>query len=451
MKCEISAFSLSPLPFNLSPLPLKMSHVVVIGCGVVGAAIAYELSLVPGFKITVLDQQPPAQAATKAALGVLMGIISHKIKGKAWQMRQASIQRYETLIPELEAVTGHQIPFNQQGILMLLPEKESGNTEDIANWQQLAEIRASQGWQLEIWDKAKLKSTCPQLNCQQIQAAIYSPQDRQVDPVSLTLALVEAAKRNGVTFHFGVTATGYDLSLTPDTQNLIRHIKTTSVGAVEQSPQIQNVDWLVVSAGLGSLQSLDSLRCSFVGLDHRGAEENAKCEMRNAKLSPLSALSPLSPSPPALNLGQILDIRPVLGQAIHLKLSQPLSNPDFQPVITGNDVHIVPCGGGKQATEYWVGATVEFPPARGDVVAEPARLEQVMQQAIAFCPALAEATVVRTWSGLRPRPEGRPAPIIGDLPGFSNVLLATGHYRNGVLLAPATAQIIRQLILDFRF
>lgn len=91
-----------------------MSHVVVIGCGVVGAAIAYELSQVPGLKITVLDKQPPAQGATGAALGVLMGVISHKIKGNAWQMREASIQRYETLIPELEALTQLKIPFNRQ-------------------------------------------------------------------------------------------------------------------------------------------------------------------------------------------------------------------------------------------------------------------------------------------------------------------------------------------------
>ena len=79
-------------------------------------------------------------------------------------------------------------------------------------------------------------------------------------------------------------------------------------------------------------------------------------------------------------------------------------------------------------------------------MAAPEKLEVVMKQAIAFCPALAEATIIKTWSGLRPRPEGRPAPIIGHLQGFSNVLLATGHYRNGVLLAPATAQAIRQII-----
>ena len=199
-----------------------MSHVVVIGCGVVGAAIAYELSQVPGLKISVLDKQQPATAATGAALGVLMGVISHKIKGKAWQMRGASIQRYETLIPELEAITKHQIPFNRQGILMLCFAQE-----DLARWESLVKVRTSDGWQLEIWDAAKVKSRCPQINCdaeggtlgdRRLSAAVYSPQDRQVDPVSLTLALVEAAKRNGVSFHFGVTAEEYDLATTTQHQ-----------------------------------------------------------------------------------------------------------------------------------------------------------------------------------------------------------------------------------------
>ncbi|MBD0262666.1 MAG: FAD-dependent oxidoreductase, partial [Tolypothrix sp. Co-bin9] len=45
-------------------------------------------------------------------------------------------------------------------------------------------------------------------------------------------------------------------------------------------------------------------------------------------------------------------------------------------------------------------------------------------------------------------PEKLPAPIIGKLPGFDNILLATGHYRNGVLLAPATAYAIREMIIS---
>jgi glycine/D-amino acid oxidase-like deaminating enzyme len=439
-----------------------MSQVVIIGCGVVGAAIAYELSQVPGLKITVLDKQPPGGAATKAALGVLMAVISHKIKGKAWQMRMASIQRYETLIPELVALTGHQIPFNRQGILMLLPSdsQESEFEKDLANWEKLAQTRAATGWQLEIWDRAKVKSRCPQINCDHHKAAVYSPQDRQVDPVSLTLALVEGAKRNGVAFHFGVTVEAYNLTTTTEHLYQVQQIKTKSLEV--EPPQIHDVDWLVVSAGLGSLESLQPMQQSRGDREHGEHFEQGKHFEQGEKLcinNPPSPPSPhsLRPLPLyqenhfALSLGQVLDIRPVLGQAIHLKLNHPLGNQDFQPVITANDVHIVPCGGGVQATEYWIGATVEFPTDGKDVVAEPARLDQVMQQAIALCPALAQSNIIRTWSGLRPRPEGRPAPIIGHLTGFSNVLLATGHYRNGVLLAPATAGVISQLILNASF
>lgn len=380
----------TPKPLNLQ---LEMSRVVIIGCGVVGALIAYELSQVPGLEITVLDKQPPAQGSTGAALGVLMGVISHKIKGKAWQLRQASIQRYETLIPELEAVTGLEIPFNRQGILSLCFEGE-----DLTRWQQLIAVRQSQGWQLEIWEAAQLHSRCPQLSDEKITGAIYSPQDRQVDATALTLALVQAAQRKGVIFRFGVESR-INLSLPHSpfpTPLSVRQIQTTD-GQIE-------CDWLVIAAGLGSNQL-------------------------------------------TTELGQRVDIRPVLGQALHLQLDHPLGNPDFQPVITGNDVHIVPCGVGSLPAQYWVGATVEFPSDEGDIVPDAAQLDAVMQQAVEFCPGLATATILRSWSGLRPRPDGRPAPVIGQLIGYQNVLLATGHYRNGVLLAPATAQAIRQAIV----
>ncbi|MEH2156287.1 NAD(P)/FAD-dependent oxidoreductase [Nostoc sp.] len=361
-------------------------NVVIIGCGVVGAAIAYELSLVKGLKITVCDRQPPAQASTGAALGVLMGAISQKIKGKAWQMRQTSIQRYETLIPELEALTGCKIPFNRQGILMLLSDS---SLEVMSAWEKLVEVRHSQGWTLEIWDTAKLQNISPQVGSKKVTGAVYSPQDRQIDPTALTLALVEAAQQNGVTFKFGVTV----LDASTSTPEFCNQLETTE-GKI-------TADWFVIAAGLGS--------------------------------TPLTA-----------KLNQIIDIRPVLGQALQMRVGHPLGNPDFQPAITGNDVHIVPVGGG----DYWVGATVEFPSNGDEIPPNKELLESVREQAIAFCPELATASILRTWSGLRPRPQGRPAPVIGKLPGFSNILLATGHYRNGVLLAPATAYAIREMIIS---
>ncbi|MUL38078.1 NAD(P)/FAD-dependent oxidoreductase [Gloeocapsopsis dulcis] len=393
-----------------------MSHVLIVGCGVVGAAIAYELSL-SGLKVTVVDQQPPAQAATGAALGVLMGAISHKIKGNAWQMRSTSINRYETLIPELEALTMRRIPLNRQGILMLCFQEE-----DLADWEKLAAVRSAQGWQLEIWNAAQLQLRCPHLNSEKIVAAIYSPQDRQVEPIPLTLALVEAAQRKGVQFHFGVKVAGYHFDAAQ--QQMYLYIDTTSTVEKAKFSEIQNVDWLVIAAGTGST--------------------HLQSRQQFSPDADLTKIAISSPNSPQIQPTPVVDIKPVLGQALHLQVNQPLGDPNFQPVITGDDVHVVPRIGSQPITDYWIGATVEFPTDR-QIIANPAQLEQVRQQAITFCPALAAAKIIRTWSGLRPRPEGRPAPVI-ESHGFSNILLATGHYRNGVLLAPATAQKIREVI-----
>ncbi|MBS9388343.1 MAG: FAD-binding oxidoreductase [Dolichospermum sp. WA123] len=382
-------------------------NIVIIGCGVVGAAIAYELSQVKGLNITVFEQKQPAQGSTSAALGVLMGIISSKTKGIAWRMRQSSIQRYETLIPELEGITGRKIPCNRQGIVMLLSENlehplESG-VEVLSEWEQLGEIRQSQGWELQVWDQKQLQKYCPQVSDPQIIGAVYSPQDLQLNATALTLALVDAAQRNGVKFKFGVSVTGTETPPPPPPTPL--HIKKGlgephKCNFIETTEGEVAADWFIMSAGLGS-----------------------------------TALT--------AQLDQMVNIRPVLGQALYLSLGRTLGNPDFQPVITGNDVHIVPMGNG----DYWIGATVEFPDDEDQISPSPELLDAVRQQAIAFIPDLAAAKVLRTWSGLRPRPEGRPAPVIDKLPGFTNVLLATGHYRNGVLLAPATATAIREMIL----
>ena len=368
-----------------------MSNVVIVGCGVVGAAIAYELSHVDGLTITVIDRQQPAQAATGAALGVLMGAISQKTKGNNLRMRLLGIERYNDWMPQLEALTSQSILFNRQGILRLCFEGET-----LDGWRKLAEVRRSQGLRLELLDRAQLAADYPQINLERVMAAIYSPDDRQVDPTALTQALVTAAAQNGVTFQFGtavVAVEPYDRSIQPSETTLqqCQQLETTD-GTLA-------IDWLVIAAGLGS--------------------------------TPLTTM-----------LQQPVDIRPVLGQAIHVRLPKPLGISPLQPVITGDDVHLVPLGQG----DYWIGATVEFSDAASLPTANVAMLNTMMQQAIALCPELKSGTVIRSWSGLRPRPEGRPAPIVERLPGYCNVLLATGHYRNGVLLAPATAEKIRQLI-----
>lgn len=368
--------------------------VVIVGCGIVGAAIAYELSQIPQLEISVFDRQAPAQASTGAALGVLMAAISQKPKGNNLKMRLMGIQTYDQWIPQLEVLTNRKIPYNRQGILRLCFAGE-----DLDRWRSLAAIRRSQGLQLELCDRADLSATYPHLSLEQVIGAVYSPCDRQVDPTALTLGLVAAAERNGVAFQFNTPVVLESSSIQENSGKLYRLHTTT--GTI-------NLDWLIIAAGLGS--------------------------------SSLTA-----------SLQQPVDIRPVLGQAVQIALECHLGLPEQQPVITGNDVNLVPLHNG----DYWIGATVEFGDAEiQDFAAlQPSAdmLKAMMHQAIALVPALENATIIKQWSGLRPRPEGRPAPIVELLAGYSNVILASGHYRNGVLLAPATANQVREMIQQAPF
>ena len=366
-----------------------MSKIVIVGCGVVGAAIAYELSSISGLDITVVEKNTPASGSTGAALGVLMGIISHKKKGRAWRFREASLRRYETLIPELEAKTRLHIPVNSQGIFKLLFAGDN-----LEKWYKLQEFRQEKGWKLEIGDRYYVAQHCPDLIHDDIIGAVYSPQDRQINPVKLTQALVAAATANGVKFKFGVAVSDFAIESNSNGELSTCKQLITNEGKIE-------VEQLIISAGLGS--------------------------------------TPLTQS-----LQQTIPIRPVLGQAIKFELDRALGNELFQPVITANDIHIVPLGD----RQYWLGATVEFPNETGESIADSKLLEQLRQNAIAFCPQLENAKIIQTWSGKRPRPEGIPAPIIDLLSGYSNVLLATAHYRNGVLLAPATALEVKKILLS---
>jgi glycine oxidase len=367
-----------------------MTKIVIIGSGIIGAAIAYELTVGDNghspSRITLIDRDRPASDSTGAALGVLMGAISHKTKGRAWRFRKASIERYETLIPELEKLLDRSIPFNRNGILkLLLPE------DNLEKWQKLIDLRQSQGYGLKFWSLEKLQENCPYLDRDRFIGAIYSPDDRQVNPTLLTQALVDAAIKKGVRCQFGVNVIGFEtVAIDGNLRRCDRLI--TSEGEIE-------VNRLIIAAGLGS--------------------------------TPLSA-----------NLKETLELRPVLGQALQIKLDKFLGDGQFQPVITADDVHIVPIGD----REYWIGATVEFPNEMGEVEAGRSLLEKVRQTAISFCPNLSQANIIKTWSGKRPYPFGRPAPIIEFLAGYNNVILATGHYRNGVLLAPATAIEVRNLL-----
>jgi glycine/D-amino acid oxidase-like deaminating enzyme len=103
------------------------------------------------------------------------------------------------------------------------------------------------------------------------------------------------------------------------------------------------------------------------------------------------------------------------------------------------DVYLVPRG-----AETLVGATVER--AGFDVATDERALEALRRAAIELCPALASTPVTRAWAGVRPAtPDLRP--IIGHDPDYPRLIYACGHSKNGILLAPATAEAVACLAL----
>ena len=133
---------------------------------------------------------------------------------------------------------------------------------------------------------------------------------------------------------------------------------------------------------------------------------------------------------------QIWDIpvRPRRGQAYSVEGSY------FKRVIHSPRAYVVP----KNDTQTMLGATVED--VGFDASNTPDGLGAISTRAFEISPMLETSTFVSAWAGLRP---GTPdnLPIIGPSAEFPNLVVATGHFRNGILLAPITAELVRQIIL----
>ena len=114
------------------------------------------------------------------------------------------------------------------------------------------------------------------------------------------------------------------------------------------------------------------------------------------------------------------------------------AEPIINRPIHGLETYIVPRADGK----LWVGATVED--AGFDDRTTLSGIHQILESAIQLVPALAKKTLLKTSAGLRPKGKGKP--YLGRLTKYNNVIVASGHYKNGILLAPITGKLIAELI-----
>jgi glycine oxidase len=133
-------------------------------------------------------------------------------------------------------------------------------------------------------------------------------------------------------------------------------------------------------------------------------------------------------------------VKPVKGQMLSVAI--PPSLP-LRFTLRTESIYIVPRTKGPNAGRAIIGATIED--AGFDKTVHPSDIAHLHAQASSLLPQLASTPVLESWAGLRPAtPDG--LPLLGALPNQPNHFIATGHYRDGILLAPATAHVMAQLL-----
>jgi glycine oxidase len=136
------------------------------------------------------------------------------------------------------------------------------------------------------------------------------------------------------------------------------------------------------------------------------------------------------------SLGVDLPVFPVRGQMIALP-----SKSGPRHIIWGSAGYLVPKANGL----IFAGATVEKVGFRRRTTVRG--LAEMTKMASSLAPRMSALTPVDAWSGLRPG-SADGLPLLGPLPGWDNLTVATGHYRNGILLSPITGRLIARLLVD---
>ena len=131
-------------------------------------------------------------------------------------------------------------------------------------------------------------------------------------------------------------------------------------------------------------------------------------------------------------LQTLMPVHPVRGQMILMKLD---ARP-FGHILSRGKTYLVP----RRDGHVLLGATEE--PEAGFTKRNTAEgIRGLIERAVRLVPTIADAPLVSTWSGLRPgTPDDKP--YIGRVPGLDGLIAATGHFRSGLTLAPATAEVV---------
>jgi glycine oxidase len=335
-----------------------------------------------GLRTAVADPAPGGGAAQVAA-GMLAAVTElHYGEQTLLGLNLASARRYPSFVAELTEASGHDLGFRTCGTLSVALD-----ADDRAHLRELHDFQQRLGLDAQWLTGRECRRLEPML-APGVRGGLRVDGDHQVDPRRLAAALLAACERAGVVLY---RARAERLLLDGD----------RAAGAeLADGPRTRlTAGQTVLAAG--------SLSGRLPGV-------------------PEEALPP---------------IRPVKGQVLRLSVPgayAPFLSRTVRAVVRGGHVYLVP----RENGELVVGATTEE--LGWDTTVTAGGVYELLRDAHELVPGITELPLVETRAGLRP---GSPdnAPLLGPtaLPGLQ---LATGHYRNGVLLTPVTGDVMAKAL-----
>jgi glycine oxidase len=354
-------------------VPLTETDILIVGGGVIGCSIAYELAKA-GLKPLVIEKDTLGSQATRAGAGMLGAQVEMHSPGAMFELGVASRALFPQLREELIEVSGIDMELQTPGIFRVAVD-EGDRRELLARkeWQEAHGQRA-------VWfEDDDLRRELGDDVVSTTYGALYLPDDHQVRNPQLLLGLAASAKKLGARFYEQTAVTGF----------------LTENGAV---------------VGVHTL--LGQVRAQRVVLA-------------------TGAWTGLLASQLDLNV----PVFPVKGQSFFLDSYAP---PTPFTIFT-HGCYILP----KRNGQIYVGATEEN--AGFDRRPNLRSLARLSSQAVQLMPKIGALPFAAPIAGLRPGSEDG-LPFLGAVPGIEGLYLASGHFRNGVLLSAITGRVTAELL-----
>ena len=370
---------------------MNRPEIIVIGGEVIGSSITYYLSKM-GKKVLMIEKKDNCSGSA----GASDGVVGYHTKKPGLQMELAirSIAMFEELSKEL----GMDIEYR----------KDCGGmqpAETKLEWEILSEIVKEQRQSGVDIRMISIEEACkiePQLN-PDLYGALYSPTSGKVNPIRLTFAYVQAAKRLGAQV----------LSNTEVTDVLV---KMGRVMGVETSKGTYYADQVIDAAGSWAAEI-----AAMAGVD-------LPIRPRKGQLFITEPLGPFMDVTLQCARYNVIKFKPeAVGDKAVLRMGASLS---IEQTENGGLV---------------IGSTREFVGYDRENTLEA--MEVTMRRAMRFFPALKDVNIIRAFAGLRPfTPDG--IPVIGEVEKLPGFFVAAGHEGDGIALAPITGKLMAELLVQ---